>query len=235
MFWIQNWNNMQYVTTASFILTVASDYYTSASASLKYCVSSATNSEMLSAAQTQVNYILGQNSRGTSYFIGYGSSFPERAHHRGASISAPVGCSEGFNKYYFVSTPNPHIIEGAVTGGPDANDNYQDVRDNYAMSEPVVYNTAPLVGVLARFSVGASLTRSFIPALTNFNTSATQLGEFHHLYLNVLLGSSFFDAELKFLRGILVDIKQQQTCTWIIIMSNHVLRAEIGPYGIRFG
>lgn len=196
MFWIQNWNNMQYVTTASFILTVASDYYTSAGTALKYCASPATNSEMLSAAQTQVNYILGQNSRGTSYFIGYGSSFPERAHHRGASISAPVGCSEGFNKYYFVSTPNPHILEGAVTGGPDASDNYQDVRDNYAMSEPVVYNTAPLVGVLARFSVGASLMRSFIPTLNNFSTNVNQLGEFHHLYLNVLLGSSFFDAEI---------------------------------------
>lgn len=93
--------------------------------------------------------------------------------------------------YYFVSTPNPHIIEGAVTGGPDANDNYQDVRDNYAMSEAVLYNTAPLVGVLARLSVGASTVRSFITAMSNLTINVNQLGEFHQLYVKVLLGSCF--------------------------------------------
>lgn len=157
MFWIQNWNNMQYVTTAAFLLTVASDYYEAAHATLQHCTSSATNAELLAAGKEQVDYILGKNGRGTSYLVGFGSNYPQRVHHRAASIPSPVACSEGFNLYYFVQSSNPHVIEGAITGGPDANDNYNDQRDDYAMSEPVTYNTAPMVGVLARLSIGSSL------------------------------------------------------------------------------
>lgn len=32
-----------------------------------------------------------------------------------------------------------------------------------------------------------------------------------------------------------MDIKQHETATWIILTSNHILRAEIGLHGINFG
>ncbi|XP_024366977.1 endoglucanase 7 [Physcomitrium patens] len=157
MFWIQTWNNMQYVTSAAFLLTVASDYYEAAHATLSHCTSPVTNSELLAAGKEQVDYILGNNNRGQSYMIGFGNSYPQRVHHRAASIPEPVACKEGFDRFYFTQNNNPHVIEGAITGGPDANDNYNDQRNQYAMSEPVLYNTAPLVGTLARLSQGRDI------------------------------------------------------------------------------
>lgn len=157
MFWIQTWNNMQYVTSAAFLLTVASDYYEAAHATLSHCTSPVTNSELLAAGKEQVDYILGNNNRGQSYMIGFGNSYPQRVHHRAASIPEPVACKEGVDRFYFTQNNNPHVIEGAITGGPDANDNYNDQRNQYAMSEPVLYNTAPLVGTLARLSQGRDI------------------------------------------------------------------------------
>ncbi|XP_024377257.1 endoglucanase 11 [Physcomitrium patens] len=149
MFWTQYWNNMQYVTSAAFLLSVASNYYAAAGQNPQHCISSVTTREMLAAAKQQVDYILGKNSRGKSYMIGFGSNFPLRVHHRGASIDGPVGCRKGYGKFYLVPDPNPFVLEGGIVGGPDQNDLYQDVRQNFAMAEPALYNTAPLVGLLA--------------------------------------------------------------------------------------
>jgi len=57
MFWIQSWNNMQYVTTAAFLLTVASDYYEAAHQTLQQCTSSVANADMLAAGKEQVKQI----------------------------------------------------------------------------------------------------------------------------------------------------------------------------------
>lgn len=162
LFWIADWNNMQYVTTAAFLLTLASDYYESAHTSLSHCTSAVSNSELLAAAKGQVDYVLGNNNRGQSFMIGFGNSYPQRVHHRAASISEPVGCKEGFDRFFYTQNSNPHIIEGGVIGGPDANDNYNDQRTEFSMSEPALYNTAPLVGTLARLSVGSDLASSFL-------------------------------------------------------------------------
>lgn len=143
---------MQYVTSAAFLLTVASEYYASVAQTPQRCVSAVTTAEMSRAAKQQVDYILGKNSRGTSYMIGFGSNFPQHVHHRGASIVGPVACRKGYSKFYLVPDPNPFVLEGGIVGGPDQNDLYQDVRQNFAMSEPALYNTAPLVGVLALLS-----------------------------------------------------------------------------------
>lgn len=31
--------------------------------------------------------------------------------------------------------PNPHVLQGALVGGPDQNDNYVDARDNFRTNE----------------------------------------------------------------------------------------------------
>ena len=152
MFWTQEWNNMQYVTSATFLLAVASDYYSSVNSTPQRCTSPVTPSEMLRAAKQQVDYILGKNSRGTSYMIGFGSQYPQHVHHRGASIVGPVACRKGYSRFYLVPDANPFVLEGGIVGGPDQHDLYLDVRQNFAMSEPALYNTAPLVGVLALLS-----------------------------------------------------------------------------------
>lgn len=108
----------------------------------------------------QVDYILGSNPRGTSYLVGFGSSYPPQVHHRGSSIvsikqnSKLVSCSNGFTQFYYSSSPNPNVHNGALVGGPDQNDNFQDSRSNYEMTEPATCNTAPMVGVFARLAAG---------------------------------------------------------------------------------
>lgn len=104
----------------------------------------------------QVDYILGSNPKSLSYMVGYGRNYPQKVHHRGASIvsikvdKTPVTCQQGYSEWYNKDAPNPNVLQGAIVGGPDQNDNYDDSRSNYMQNEPAIANTAPLVGVLAR-------------------------------------------------------------------------------------
>lgn len=107
-----------------------------------------------------MDYILGDNPRGTSYMVGYGKTYPQQVHHRGSSIvsikvnSAFVSCRGGYNKWYGRKGRDPNLLDGAVVGGPDGYDNFVDERDNYEQTEPATYNNAPLIGVLARLAIG---------------------------------------------------------------------------------
>ncbi len=112
----------------------------------------------------QVDYILGNNNRGQSYLVGFGSNYPDQVHHRGASIvsikvdSQFVSCLGGYADWYNRASANPNLITGALVGGPDENDDFVDERNAYEMTEPTTYNTAPLVGVLARLQGGGGAT-----------------------------------------------------------------------------
>ncbi|GJN00160.1 hypothetical protein PR202_ga17571 [Eleusine coracana subsp. coracana] len=89
MLYIREWNNMQYVTSAAFLLSVYSAYLSS-SDHQHHAVScpaeKAHPGELFAAARAQVEYVLGSNPRGTSYLVGYGPKYPARVHHRAASI-----------------------------------------------------------------------------------------------------------------------------------------------------
>lgn len=82
-------------------------------------------------ARNQVNYALGDTGR--SYVVGFGTNYPKRPHHRAASCPTK-GQACGFN-YANTANPNPHVIEGALVGGPDVNDNFSDDRNKYEYSE----------------------------------------------------------------------------------------------------
>ncbi|KAG6397123.1 hypothetical protein SASPL_143287 [Salvia splendens] len=156
----QPWNNMQFVTTASFLMSVYSDYLTSASTSLACPNRPVSPSQLLALAKSQVDYILGDNPRATSYMVGYGKNYPQQVHHRASSIVSHkvdpsfVSCRGGYASWFNRKASDPNILTGAVVGGPDAYDNFVDHRDNYEQTEPATYNTAPLVGVLARLHAG---------------------------------------------------------------------------------
>ncbi|MBD0269924.1 MAG: glycoside hydrolase family 9 protein, partial [Cyanobacteria bacterium Co-bin8] len=80
-------------------------------------------------AEKQMDYILGDNPRQSSYVVGFGKNSPVNPHHRAAS-GTDWG---GFNG----SQPNAHILYGALVGGPSsANDfAYKDVRNDYIANE----------------------------------------------------------------------------------------------------
>ncbi|XP_050412652.1 endoglucanase E-4 [Patella vulgata] len=81
----------------------------------------------------QMDYILGQNSKCFSYAIGFGKKYPLSPHHRSASCpDIPEPCSAANLK---AKGPSPHLLVGALVGGPDATDAYTDNREDYVHNE----------------------------------------------------------------------------------------------------
>lgn len=68
-----------------------------------------------------------------------------------------IQCQQGF-AYFNTGNPNPNIAMGAVIGGPDQNDNINNIRSNYAQMEPTTYINAPIVGVLGVLAAGRTYT-----------------------------------------------------------------------------
>jgi hypothetical protein len=157
LLYVRQWNNMQYVSTASFLLTIYSEFLKTKNQKLNCHDGIVSHEEILSFAKSQVDYILGQNPLNMSYLVGYGPKYPKKVHHRGASIVSYrenkgfIGCTQGYDNWYGVQEPNPNILVGALVGGPDNQDNFEDQRNNYVQTEACTYNTAPLVGVFAKF------------------------------------------------------------------------------------
>uniref|UniRef100_A0A0E0KY14 Endoglucanase n=1 Tax=Oryza punctata TaxID=4537 RepID=A0A0E0KY14_ORYPU len=157
MLWWGSWNNMQYVTLASLVLAVHADHLTAARSASLQCGGGASVSpaQLNALARSQVDYILGMNPETMSYMVGYGSRYPAEVHHRAASLPsiksspAKVTCKGGFD-YLNKGSPDPNVIAGAIVGGPDANDRYNDSRQNFQQAEPSTVTVAPIVGVLAR-------------------------------------------------------------------------------------
>ncbi|KAJ7279858.1 hypothetical protein O6H91_Y373900 [Diphasiastrum complanatum] len=162
LLFVRPWNNVQYVGTAAFILTVYSDYLTSSSQQLQCPGNRVVPSELVSLAQSQIDYILGNNPRATSYMVGFGKTYPQHVHHRASSIvsikvdSTFVSCLGGFSEWFNRWQSNPNVLVGAIVGGPDQNDDFADQRTNYDQTEPVSCNNAPIIGVLARLHGGYS-------------------------------------------------------------------------------
>ncbi len=101
-------------------------------------------------AKKQMNYALGSNPSGTSYVIGYGSRWPQRPLHGGAS-----GFWSGFDNANPNSSCNcyqtkgRHTLYGALVGGPKRDDSFPDEWTDYVRSEPTLYGNASMAGVLA--------------------------------------------------------------------------------------
>ncbi|KAJ8749288.1 hypothetical protein K2173_018769 [Erythroxylum novogranatense] len=156
LLYIRQWNNMQYVSTAAFLLTVYSDFLRNTNQRLKCDSELVDHGELLDFAKSQVDYILGSNPMNMSYLVGYGPKYPTRVHHRGASIVSHrenkgfIGCTQGYDNWYSRQEANPNVVVGALVGGPDSRDNFMDQRANYMQTEACTYNTAPLVGVFAK-------------------------------------------------------------------------------------
>lgn len=86
------------------------------------------NSDYAKGGQYQMDHILGNNSHGYSFLIGYGDKWPVHIHHRAAN---PGG--DGVT-----SAQNPaakYTNYGMLVGGDDSSGNYQDHADRYQFTE----------------------------------------------------------------------------------------------------
>ncbi|KAI3898149.1 hypothetical protein MKX03_021748 [Papaver bracteatum] len=156
LLYIRQWNNLQYVSSASFLLAAYSDYLSAHNTALKCPDGQIQPEAVLQFARSQADYILGKNPKSMSYLVGYGSNYPRYVHHRGASIPSmsvhrsTVGCAGGYEDWYHRNSADPNVIYGALIGGPDKYDQYTNERDDYEQSEPTISGTAPLIGLFAK-------------------------------------------------------------------------------------
>ncbi|KAA8533359.1 hypothetical protein F0562_033108 [Nyssa sinensis] len=156
LLYLHEWNNMQYASSAAFLLAVYSDFLSESNVALKCPDAQIQPQEVLNFAKSQADYILGKNPKSMSYLVGHGQIYPVHVHHRGASIASKsilqtlVGCVEGFETWYRRPEGNPNVIYGGLVGGPNCNDEFSDDRSNYEQTEPTLSGTAPLIGLFSK-------------------------------------------------------------------------------------
>ncbi|KAI3981363.1 hypothetical protein MKX01_001808 [Papaver californicum] len=143
--------NLQYAANAAFIASLYVGYLNATGDPGWYCGPQYVGADELHKfATSQVDYILGANPRKMSYVVGYSEKFPMHVHHRGASIPLDghkYSCTGGL-KWRDSHDPNPQNITGAMVGGPDRFDGFNDVQTNYSYTEPTLAGNAGLVAAL---------------------------------------------------------------------------------------
>ncbi|CAK9201104.1 unnamed protein product [Sphagnum troendelagicum] len=158
LLYVRDGANTQYVTGSSFLIAIFADYLTSAGDLLSCGDTSFTPRELQSHSKGQVDYILGNNPENMSYMAGFGTRYPNQVHHRSASIPSihtsptQVVCGEGFVSWFPSSNPNPNVLTGAIVGGPNRNDVFDDSRRDSSCTEPTTYINSGMVGLLAKLS-----------------------------------------------------------------------------------
>ena len=128
--WLDSWGSLRYATTTAFIASLYAETDTCSAARKK------TYEDF---ALSQAGYALGDTGR--SFEIGFGNNYPKNPHHRTAQGSYCDNMNE----------PNPgrHILYGALVGGPDANDGYNDTVSDYTVNEVACDYNAGFTGLLA--------------------------------------------------------------------------------------
>nr|AGP76397.1 endo-beta-1,4-glucanase [Amitermes dentatus] len=132
LLYIDKWGTLRHAANAAFIMLEAADLGLTASRYRQF-------------AQTQIDYALGDGGR--SFVCGFGSNPPTHPHHRSSSCPhAPATCDwNTFN----ISDPNYNVHSGALVGGPDQNDNYEDDRSDYVHNEVATDYNAGFQSALA--------------------------------------------------------------------------------------
>lgn len=151
--------NTQYVTGSALVFSSYSNLLAKYNQKITCGDKEFDSSHLMSFAKKQMDYLLGENPEGRSYMVGFGKNPPTQAHHRGASIpqmsedkASTVNCAMSFVHWYVHSNPNPNELTGAIVGGPDRNDNFNDKRWDSPKTEPCTYINSVAVGVLAKLA-----------------------------------------------------------------------------------
>ncbi|KHD35933.1 endoglucanase [Clostridium acetobutylicum] len=128
--WISSWGPLRYSLATAFL----ADTYS------KWSGCDASKAKTYEDfAKSQVDYALG--SSGRSYVVGFGVNPPEHPHHRTAESSwFDDKTVPGYSR---------HTLYGAMVGGPDQNDKFDDDVANFNQNEPACDYNAGLVATLS--------------------------------------------------------------------------------------
>ncbi|MCL5998147.1 MAG: glycoside hydrolase family 9 protein [Chloroflexi bacterium] len=130
--WANRWGVLRYAANTAFIAFVYSDAMRDPAKKARYH----------DFAVSQINYILGDNPRQSSYVVGFGNNPPSDPAHRNAHGSW-MGKLD-------VPPRNRHVPYGALIGGPDQNDQFVNDRADYVTNEVATDYNAAFTGALAR-------------------------------------------------------------------------------------
>lgn len=130
--WANKWGVLRYAANTAFIAFVYSDWISDTTKKARYH----------DFAVSQINYILGNNPRKSSYMVGYGNNPPTQPAHRNAHGSWANDIDE--------PASNRHIPYGALVGGPDQQDQFINDRRDYVTNEVATDYNAAFTGALAR-------------------------------------------------------------------------------------
>ncbi len=128
--YLHEWACLKYAASESFLALVYN----------KYCP----DQKYVDFAKSQMDYILGDNPRESSYVVGFGNNYPKFPHHRAAS-----GRLEGELTREDKNDPERHILYGALVGGPKDDDTYVDDINQYVYTEVGLDYNAGFVGAMA--------------------------------------------------------------------------------------
>ena len=131
--WLDSWGCLRYAANTAFFALIYSDYLPSSDPKKEI---------YHDFAVKQINYCLGDNPRNSSYVVGFGNNPPQHPHHRTSHGS----WADSQN----VPPNHRHVLYGALVGGPDSSDTYNDATSDYVCNEVATDYNAGFTGALAR-------------------------------------------------------------------------------------
>lgn len=133
--WLDSWGSLRYSANTAFLAFVYSDWVKDADKKEKY----------RNFAERQMLYMLGDNPSNRSYVVGFGNNSPKHPHHRTSHGSWADSQS--------VPEEHRHILYGALVGGPDASDRYNDSIRDYVSNEVATDYNSAFTGALAKMNL----------------------------------------------------------------------------------
>nr|MDH3176806.1 glycoside hydrolase family 9 protein [Bacillus pumilus] len=147
--WLDQWGSLRYTANAAFLAFVYADWVSDKEKKNRY----------QTFAIKQTHYMLGDNPLNRSYVVGFGQNPPKHPHHRTAHGSWSNQLTNPSN--------HRHTLYGALVGGPNAQDQYDDDISDYVSNEVATDYNAAFTGNIAKmvhlFGKGQSKLPNFPP------------------------------------------------------------------------
>ncbi|MBU8608135.1 glycoside hydrolase family 9 protein [Bacillus pumilus] len=130
--WLDQWGSLRYTANAAFLAFVYADWVSDKEKKNRY----------QTFAINQTHYMLGDNPLNKSYVVGFGQNPPKHPHHRTAHGSWSNQLTNPSN--------HRHTLYGALVGGPNAQDQYDDDISDYVSNEVATDYNAAFTGNIAK-------------------------------------------------------------------------------------
>lgn len=164
----QGWGTLRYAANTAFLALAYADVL--GSSHPKYA-------SYFNFGKRQIDYMLGDNPRASSYVVGFGNNPPLNVHHRGSHGSWSDSIEE--------PAQQRHVLYGALVGGPASADDFDYApgdRGDFKRNEVATDYNAGFTGALARLHAsfgGAPIPDSQFPpaapAQLEYQVSMTRL------------------------------------------------------------